>query len=510
MKVLSEKDEIQALPFSETQQEAIVGYCLLYPLFFMKCYRMIKPTWFTYNPRVSVIFDQLCKFYERENRHVRAPSELPDEAFFVEMSIDEQNKYRTLMTRCMVSANESTDLPRMEKYLTAFIRVCLFKEALSGGANIFKVKGFDDAYNKTKDKLQEIEKATFEDDSMVIPFANPEIWLAEDAVEKSKIISTGSKNFDEMLQGGLYPGDTTMIMAPTNTGKTTLMLTLARHAAVQGKDVLIIMHEGKQKAIRRQLLASLVGVSKHDLVKMAGANQAFVLKESAAFLDERVTYIHYSKSMSMYMEDVLTEIRKRNDERKIKFGKGYDMIVVDYPAKQRSRILSASRAPRHEELAYIYDQHQLLGGELGTHMLLAMQTNAGGYTQNKNAEEHKQYLDLDNIGGSFAINNNMPNVIALNRSTLDKGKEILHLTILKSRDAQTHITLHTFTDYSCSLTHGDSEMFTKFGMPKFKDVGLMSSVTNDNLTYPTDTIFATLDQMRQSKQEEINRLRAAR
>jgi hypothetical protein len=851
LRVLTDKDEIQALPFSETQQEAIVGYCLLYPIFFMKCYRMIKATWFTYNPRVSIIFDQLCKFYEKQNRCPRDPSELVDEPFFVEMSMEEQNKYRDLVTRCMVSATKSTDLPRMEKYLTGFIRTCLFKEAISGGANIFKIKGLDEAYQKTKDKLQEIEKATFEDDSMIIPFANPEVWLAEDSVEKSKIISTGSKNLDDILQGGLYPGDTTMIMAPTNTGKclgkdtlilmfdgsikkvqdinigellmgpdskprkvlnttsgigklyeitphsggdswicndvhvlslksctdqynykknkivnipineyinksnnfkhlmklwrapvnfreqltdiepymmglwigdgtfnkpqitnmdpeviayvndwakrndlelhsrnsskfgnpkvkslnishishskgkniflnairkaringekripknyllnskikrlellagiidtdgyvskvgveictkwkglsediaylcrslgfkasvhlrtktiksirfsaqyyvlninapleqipckiarkcgkhrltmrdptktkftvkdigigeyygfeldgdhlfllgdftvthnTTLMLTLARHAAVQGKDVLIIMHEGKQKAIRRQLLAALVGVSKHKLVEMAGLNQAFALKEPAAFLDEKVTYVHYSKALGMYMEDVLAEIKKRNDERRIKVGKGYDMVVVDYPAKQRSRTLSSSHAPRHEELAYIYDQHQLLGGEIGAHMLLAMQTNKEGYSQNKVAEEHSQYLDLDNIGGSFAINNNMPNVISLNRSTQDKSMKLLHLTVLKSRDSQTHVTFHTFTDYDCSLTHGDPEMFARFTSldSSLRKVGLISKNTMDNSTHPIDTIFATLAHTQQGEEIKVNAL----
>jgi hypothetical protein len=249
----------------------------------------------------------------------------------------------------------------------------------------------------------------------------------------------------------------------TVTHNTTLMLTIARHAIYQGKKVLLITHEGKPTSIRRTILASMMGMNKRELLTMSASGTAKILDEVSKYIEDHMTYIHYSKALEMYVEDVVAEIRKRDSELRLKTGKGYDLIIDDYPAKLKSRVLSKQQVTSRVELAYIYDAFNMLASELKTHCLVAAQTNREGYKANRSASEGDMYLDIDSISESYGIGQNIANMLSLNRSNNDKRLEILHLTVIKSRDNITHQTIHTRTDYGAGLTHGDSNMFDKFG-----------------------------------------------
>lgn len=495
MKTLTEQDHDKSLPFSEAQQEAIVGYCLLDSIFFLSCIERIKPSWFTYNPLVATIFDQLIKFYRSQNRYIKSPDELLGESFFLEQPMGDREKIRTVMANCMLSTRKF-DLDTLKRYLTGFIRISMFKESIQGAASIFKIKGFDDAYSKTKERLQEIEKATFEEDSSVVKFANADVWLDEDIKLLDDAISTGSSVLDKALggeeveiqkngntvkiiKGGFMRGEATAIMAPTNAGKTTLMLTSVRHAIYQGKNVLLYMHEGRKESIRKTLLAGLMGVNKRNLKYMKDKGLGSAIKEASEWIDNHVTYVHYVKSLDMYVEDIIEDIKKRNAEFKLKTNKGYDLIVNDYPGKLHSRSMSSRKESRRIELAYIYDAFNMLAGELQTHCLVAVQTNRAGYKANKTMSEGDNYSDIDDIAESYGVGQNMANMIALNRSDADKKLELMHLTVIKSREDITHRTVHTRTDFACGLTHGDSTMFQTFGK-ELKSLGLQSWLDDTN------------------------------
>ena len=479
MKELTDKDHVATtLPFTSVQQEAIVGHCLTDSIFFIKCKERIKPTWFTYSPMVSTVYDQLIKFYDSHNRPITSPEELVGESFFLEQTLADQEKYRNTVMTCLASTRHfQKDI--LKRYLTGFIRISMFKESMTKGSALFNLKGFDDAYLVTKEKLTEIEKATFEDDTMLISFKDPELWLNEDKNESINAISSGAKALDTALGGGFFPGDSTVVMAPTNSGKTTFMVTVARHAAFQGKKVLLITHEGRPKNIRRMNLLSMMAVTKQTSYQLLGAKSPLI-KEAADYIDNHITYIHYSKAMGMYLEDVIEEIKIRNTSHKLKFGTGYDLIVNDYPAKLRSRSMGQQKAKKNEELAYIYDTFNLLAGELRSHILVAAQTNREGYKMNKNADEGDEYLDIDNLAESYGIGTNMPNMISLNRSPEDKRLEQLSVTVIKSRDTMTHSTFHTKTDFGKALTHGDANMFDRFNANALMPNGLPNFLKLDN------------------------------
>lgn len=847
MKALTDSDKIDTLPFSEAQQEAIVGWCLLDSVFFIKCQERIKPTWFTYNSLVATVFDQLVKFYQSHGRYIKSPDELMGEPFFLEQSLTDKEKFKTTIGHCMLSTRKF-DIETLKKYLTGFIRLSLFKESIQGAASLYNAKGFSDAYHKTKQRLQEIEKATFEDDAMVVSFANPSAYLNEEAQMMEGAISTGSSVLDKALggqevdtivdgqvrktvRGGLMKGECTAILAPTNSGKclgkdtpvlmydgtikkvqdivtgdqlmgpdskprtvlgttrglgplyeispnaggmnwicndvhvlslkrtiasathpagsivnisvkdflqqnkefqrsyklwrssvifpeqkqdipayilglwlgdghsaaprittmdqevvdslkeyarsinckvtytygknsgkantynisgqnginfflkalqekqlinnkhipkeyltgsrqqrlellaglvdtdghvqngyidfiqkseilanqtayvarslgfkvsitickksirstgfigtyyrltisgnisdiptrikrkqnftnakknpltcgftvkslgigeyygfeldgdhlfllgdftvthnTTLMITLMRHAIYQGKKVLFYAHEGRKEAIRKTLLAAMLGINKRQLQYLEEKGMRKELNEVSNYIDTHITYVHYVKSLSMFVEDVIEDIKRRNEEHKLKYGVGYDLVVDDYPAKLKSRALSRQQVPLRAELAYIYDAFNLLSGEIQVHCLVAAQTNREGYKNNNAPTEGDAYLDIDSIGESYGIGQNMANMISLNRSAADKKHELLHITVIKSRENITHLTVHTRTDYSCGLTHGDANMFERFGK-ELKPIGLVSYLDDTNQIKKSEDVDAYIKQL---------------
>lgn len=180
---------------------------------------------------------------------------------------EELGRYQWTLDRCLFSkdAQGGFDQEKVRKKLTGFLRVNLFKEAIEGAAQAYKTKGLEDAYEWAQFKLKELQDASFEEDQMTLSFGDAYHWLQADLEDASKGISTGSKILDMALGGGLFKGETTAILAASNSGKTSLMFTVARHAVMQGKKVLLVTHEDSPKKLRKKFLSAFMAVNRNDL-----------------------------------------------------------------------------------------------------------------------------------------------------------------------------------------------------------------------------------------------------
>jgi replicative DNA helicase len=459
---LIQNDKDIALPFNEAFQESIIGHCLNDYKFFIQCNDKLKPQWFTANPLIANIFEQMQKSYRANNVAVRSAEELMNERFFLLQSESDQQKYRAILQKAEWQAGvKGFDLGKVKKQLTGFIRLCLFKEAIEGAAQKYRSSGLDDAYSWTKERINLIKEASFEDDAQVMSFLHPQEWLADELKESSGAISTGNRKLDFALGGGLFKGETTAIMAPVNQGKSSFMITIARHAIKQGKKVLWLTHEDNPKKLRRKMLAAFLGVSKNTLSNPKSLEDPQFKKDinaAAFYIDQHLTYIPYSKISGMYIEDVAQEIEKRHNDLITSTGKGYDLIVDDYPKKLKTRNRNAEMY--RTELAEVYDVFNHIAINLDVHCFVAIQTNREGLKQNLGKVKSDQLIGMDLVDESYGIAQNMGNIITLNRSPEDKVLNLARLSITKSRNDITDIAVVTRTAYACTLTHGDKEMFT--------------------------------------------------
>lgn len=485
--------EAEALPFNEEFQEAIIGHCIKDAKFFLKCSSKLQAEWFTKNYFLGAIFQQMCSYYKADSKTIQSSDELKNFSFFLEQTLTEKEKYYNLIERCKISAG-NFNLERIEKQLTAFLRISLFKESIEGAARRYKNSGYEEAYAWTKQRIDDLREASFEDQKNVLSFDNPGDWIVKQESRLTNGISTGSKILDNALGGGLFKKEACVIMAPVNTGKTVTMLTVARHAVWQKKHVLFLLHEGDPEEIRLRFLCSFLGIRKETLfvwnkdpihrTKIIGASR---------ILNQHLTLVPYIKTGGMFVEDVVELIKKMNEEKKINNdGKGYDLIIDDYPKKLRSRLRIGSKEGLHRaELAEIYDSFNHLSTEINVHCLIAAQTNRAGLKMNNNKMEATSLLGMEEVDESFGIMQNIPNVITLNRSADDRKRNILRINIAKSRNSVTDISINTRTNYSTFLTFGDKDLFGVFGADL--EYGFLpADVQEDNSKVPSEDVDLAL------------------
>ncbi len=76
---------------------------------------------------------------------------------------------------------------------------------------------------------------------------------------------TGIRRIDDLWEGGVYPGDLAMVVAPTNVGKSMLLAQLAIAAYRHNKRVLYFTYELTREQVTERILTGIFTRSKHEL-----------------------------------------------------------------------------------------------------------------------------------------------------------------------------------------------------------------------------------------------------
>lgn len=454
-----------SLPLSESEQESIIGHALTDFNFFLKCKKNLKKNWFTINPLIGVLFDQLCKIHSRDGLFIKSIKEFKDDFFFQELTPQDRVKYFNLIDRCIHSSQEFT-LERTRKKLTGFIRTSYFKESIEGAAARYKSNGLDSAYDWTKKKLEEIKDASFEDNVHVMNFNDATTWITKARERRESAFSTGSKNLDKVLGGGLFRGETIGVMSPSNQGKTRFLTTLARHLIKQQLHVMFFIHEGSPSMVREQIMCSFLAVSRERLFQMIEHPETRkVVNTIGDYINEYLTFVPYITVNSMYVEDVLQMALDFNDQLKNRTGKGYDVVINDYPKKLKSRASQNSREQLNRvSIGNIYDAFNPLSIEMDANVIYAIQTNRSGSRQNNGSVPSANLLSSDEADESFSIVQTSAAIITLNRSPEDKKNDILRICVVKSRNSEVDVTVNTRTSYKTSVLFGDKDMLNNGGL----------------------------------------------
>ncbi len=165
-------------------------------------------------------------------------------------------------------------------------------------------------------------------------------------------IPTGYKKLDEYTSG-FQKSDFVVIAARPSMGKTALALSIASHAAAQGKSVGFLSLEMSAEQLTLRLLSAAAGIS-HSKIRNANiSSEEWVeLTHAAAQLG----------TMKMFIDDTAmqTIMDVRAKARKLKMEHNLDMIVIDY-----LQLLHGSRRmERHHEVSEISRSLKALAKEL--------------------------------------------------------------------------------------------------------------------------------------------------
>ncbi len=207
--------------------------------------------------------------------------------------------------------------------------------------------------------------------------------------EMKKFIPSGIKGLDKCLAGGFHAKSLSLVLAPTNQGKSAIMGAIGANQVLMGKNVLYVTLEMSEEMIAQRIMANIFGIEQD---KLGTTDKTTFMKKF-----EKIKHIIADKFRVKNFstgEASSNRIRKLIKEYEIKQGFKPDVLIVDYLALMKpNRTRKVSQ--KHEDLQQISEELRDIGNDLDIPVISAMQTTREGFNATN--------LDLDNMSASFGV-----------------------------------------------------------------------------------------------------------
>lgn len=470
----------RGLPFVRKKQDAILGWVLKDTKFFLQCRNFIKSNWFD-DKHAGKVFTALLNWHEANGRvptiqELKYCSELvsedPKTAPKLQAKIDES-----------IKETEFFSLEPLAQELTMWMRARIFYTGVHAAQTDYNNSRFEQAYTEMDKTLKSIKEASFlrEKESSLSNWRKD----FEDAQnEQARGLTFGLQTVDDLLlpanQGGsLLPGDTTILLAPTNVGKTTTLITTSGANLKLGKRILLITHEGRPMDIKEKIWKNYLDVDTKGLFALSETDEGVEqLERASAVFNRNLTFIPYNKA-GLTVEEVESLIRRKQEEAMGKRGRGYDMLIVDYPAKLTTRQAQGGSLNKRTIDEIVYGYFIQLALEYNFHSLLAIQTNREGAKVNKGQRDERRLLVMEDVHESYGVMQEATNVITLNRDAIAKARNRLTFHIDKSRSSETGFAVVANSSFGHATTHSN-----KLGSIWYRGVSTMADQVDDLLANP--------------------------
>ena len=241
------------------------------------------------------------------------------------------------------------------------------------------------------------------------------------ALEKDNrpAIPTGINGLDNMLKGGLGRGELGVVLAPTGTGKTTLLTKFANSAYVHDFHVLQIFFEDNPANIKRKHFTIWTGIEPDEQPERKEE-----VKEMVEELQGRCKgslSIIKLPSDSVTISEIKSRIRKQVSD-----GKQIDMLLIDYVD-----CISPDRSNFGEEWKGEGSVMRSLES-MTTEFNIAIWTATQGNRESISSE----VVTTDQMGGSIKKAQIGHVVLSVGKTLEQKEHNLATMTLLKSRIGQ--------------------------------------------------------------------------
>lgn len=232
-------------------------------------------------------------------------------------------------------------------------------------------------------------------------------------------IPTGIDGLDSMLKGGLGRGELGVVLAPTGTGKTTLLTLFSNTAYNYDFNVLQIFFEDNPSNIKRKHYTIWTGIepdeqpNNKDEVKQKVEEIRSKCKGSLSIVK--------LPSDSVTISEIKTRIRKH-----ISDGKKIDLLVIDY-----IDCITPERSINGEEWkgeGSIMRSLESMTSEFDIAVWTATQGNRGSISS--------EVVTTDQMGGSIKKAQIGHVVLSVGKTLEQKEQNLATMTLLKSRIGQ--------------------------------------------------------------------------
>ncbi len=460
-------DDGRQLPFDPAAQRSVLGHLMTNRGFFLLCKDRIKPGWFTHDAYYPTLWAGYLEFHEKFGRTPNSNDELLETPSLAALDAGEKNRLRTTLSM-IDDQKASHGIDFLSTRLQEWLQTQIYKVSLEKSIVAFNQEKFNDALRHCRDGMREISDIKFQPDEEY-SFSNYADDFTEDNVELENAVSFGNSQIDHYIHpitknGALLRGDTTVLLAPTNVGKTTAMITVIMHNLLKGKSVLFITHEGRPEDIRTKVWQSVLGMNRTEIfdsileVKAKNHVEQAKWNHGLKLIEQNLTFLPLNKA-GLTVEEVDTIIRRKIDERVQKTLKGYDLVVDDYPGKLYSERAAASKDAYRMVQDIVYGRFVNLALEYKFHSLVAIQANREGAKASRGARqgggrEERRLLTMEDVSEAYGPMQTATNVLTINRDPIQPN--VVTFYIAKSRSSETGWAVACRADYSKATTHDNT------------------------------------------------------
>lgn len=451
------------LPFSEVRQSAVLGHLLLDPHFCKQCAELLEPRWW------SNVFDQKVwaakrGFFKRFGL-IATDGELLESD---EFRLENQGVRNRMIVAAEAAKSNATNyrLQTLLPELTDWLHARYFHEGMSAGADLYNQGRLQEAYAAMRAKMRLIDTTAFGQD-LAFDFGDPASFAAAQEVEIKDALSFGLKEIDSLLLpagkgvGSLLPGDSTLVLAPTNAGKTSALITVIAHNLWEQKATLYLSHEGRTNDLATKIWCAMLDVDRVQFFRMAlhpeSDAERQAIRSAVATYQRYFTYVPMNRP-GLTVEEVAAEVDRRQTERAAVYGRGYDLLVDDYPAKLTSREVGEGTFREGRTLRlHVYNYFVQMALEYNFHFLGASQTNRTGYKINRREKgQETRLLGVEDSDEAFGPMQVATNVLTLNRDLWCERNDWVIWFISKSRSNMTGWAIAARSKFSHCRTHDNA------------------------------------------------------
>ena len=297
------------------------------------------------------------------------------------------------------------DLPYVKKEYLTFAKNQKVKEALLKSVDLLK----SGQYDKIIDTMTAASKVGVEND-LGLDFIDDFENILEEVKRDS--VSTGWDVIDELMDGGLGPGELGVVMAPSGIGKSWFLSKIACEALKRGVNVLHYTLELSESYVGQRYITILTNIATADQ-KTRKDDIVRKVKQTPG----RVKIKYYppqfasAKTLSAHIDKVKAS------------GFNPQLIIIDYA----DLLKSGNRASDglYAELGGIYEELRGLSGMTGIPVWTATQTNRA-------AIDH-EVIQADSVGDSYKKVQTADFIMSVSRKTKDKLSNTGRIHIVKNR-----------------------------------------------------------------------------
>jgi replicative DNA helicase len=308
--------------------------------------------------------------------------------------------------------NNDKDFEFVKDRALNFCKQQNLKKELKLVNNIIENGNFEE-YSKIEDIIQKALQVGITGDDASDVFFDIEAALEKDY---RLPIATGISGVDNLLKGGLGRGELGIVLAPTGTGKTTLLTKFANTAYNLDFNVLQIFFEDNVGNIKRKHYTIWTGIEPDEQPN----NREEVIEKVREAEGRSKGHLKMMKmaSDSVTISDIKSKLRKYASE-----GFKVDLLVLDYVD-----CISAERSTNGEEWKGEGSIMRSLES-MTTEFDMAIWTATQGSRDSISSE----VVTSDQMGGSIKKAQIAHVILSIGKTLEQKEHDLATLTLLKSR-----------------------------------------------------------------------------